>query len=89
MQGERLQSSCWKKPCKNEVSKNEVSKNEVSKNEVSKNEVSKNEVSKSRIRAKDTASKKLLLSVEVQGISYLLQAAESGADIVYIPGSRN
>lgn len=58
------------------------------KNEVSKNEVSKNEGSMSRIRARDTASKKLLLSVEVQGISYLLQAAESGADIVYVPVSR-
>lgn len=60
-------------------------KNEVSKNEVSKNEVSKNEVSISRTRSRDTASKRLLLSVEVQGLSYLLQAAEAGADIAYIP----
>ncbi|KKI00483.1 protease [Methanosarcina sp. 1.H.T.1A.1] len=52
-----------------------------------KNNASKNEVSITRTRARDTASKKLLLSVEVQGISYLLQAAESGADIAYIPVS--
>ncbi|KKH45466.1 U32 family peptidase [Methanosarcina sp. 1.H.A.2.2] len=67
--------------------KNNASKNEVSKDEVSKNEVSKNDISMTRTRARDTASKKLLLSVEVQGISYLLQAAESGADIAYIPVS--
>ena len=62
-------------------------KNEVSENEGSKKEVGKNEGSISRTRARDTASKKLLLSVEVQGISYLLQAAESGADIAYVPVS--
>ena len=52
-----------------------------------KNEVSKNEGSMSRIRTRDAASKKLLLSVEVQGISYLLQATEAGADIAYVPVS--
>lgn len=34
---------------------------------------------------RDTASKKLLLSVEVQNIPSLLQAASAGADIAYIP----
>ena len=67
--------------------KNNASKNDVSKDEGSKNESSKNDVSMTRTRAIDTASKKLLLSVEVQGISYLLKAAESGADIAYIPVS--
>ena len=67
--------------------KNNASKNDVSKDEGSKNESSKNDGSMTRTRARDTASKKLLLSVEVQGISYLLQAAESGADIAYIPVS--
>jgi len=67
--------------------KNNASKNDVNKDEGSKNESSKNESSMTRTRARDTASKKLLLSVEVQGISYLLQAAESGADIAYIPAS--
>lgn len=36
---------------------------------------------------KGTVSKKLLLSVEVQKISSLLQAAAAGADIAYIPAS--
>ncbi len=34
---------------------------------------------------RDTSSKKLLLSVEVQNIPSLLQAASAGADIAYIP----
>ncbi|AKB37711.1 peptidase, U32 family large subunit (C1) [Methanosarcina siciliae C2J] len=34
---------------------------------------------------RSTASKKVLLSVEVQKISSLIQAAEAGADIAYIP----
>ncbi|MDY9924994.1 DUF3656 domain-containing U32 family peptidase [Methanosarcina sp.] len=65
----------------------EESKNEVGKNEIGKNEAGKNEISINRARVKGTASKKLLLSVEVQEISSLLQAAIAGADIAYIPVS--
>jgi len=51
----------------------------------------KNEAGMERITAglkkglKDTTPKKLLLSVEVQNIPSLLQAASAGADIAYIP----
>ncbi|MCC4771000.1 U32 family peptidase [Methanosarcina sp. DH2] len=62
-------------------------KNEIGKNEVGKNEIGKNEISINRARVKGTASKKLLLSVEVQEISSLLRAAIAGADIAYIPAS--
>ena len=64
----------------------EESKNEAGKNEVGKNEAGKNRISINR-RVKGTASKKLLLSVEVQEISSLLRAAIAGADIAYIPAS--
>jgi len=54
----------------------------------SKNEAvlkSATSMKKERGGLRDTASKKLLLSVEVQNIPSLLQAASAGADIAYIP----